>query len=152
MFAGYARNLERPLRYEQWIPEKARGSIPLLRSNKRLCELTCIWIAEKQGTISSEIIYLYSVIDALRSGATFILGGTLSPVVYGIQTQSLPIMLYCGPTDYFGTQKKCWIYGASRTLLFTKLVTAFPLNMMKGMLGRSSYLAEARNRARQMRG
>ena len=28
MFAGYARNIRRPLRYEKWIPEKQRGVIP----------------------------------------------------------------------------------------------------------------------------
>jgi hypothetical protein len=151
MFAGYARNIRRPLRYEMWIPEKQRGAIPLLRSRKHLCELTCIWIAGKQGSISSEIIYLYSVIDALLSGADFILGGTLSPVVFGIQTQSLPSMLYSGHTDYFGKRKKCWIYGASRRLLCIKLITLFPINIIKGMFGRSSYLARAKRMAREVK-
>ena len=152
MFAGYACNQQRPLRYEEWIPGEERTAIPLFGSRKKLSELTCIWIAGKQGRISSELIYLRSVIDALASGADFILGGTLSPVVFGIQTQSLPAMVYSGYTGFFGTRKQCWVYGASRWVLIAKVLTMFPFNLIKGMLGRSSYLARAKSKARRVKG
>ena len=151
MAAGYARNCYRPLRYEGWIPECHRSSIAVLSSEKKLCELTCIWIAESEGKLSSEKVYLYSVIDALRSGAEYVLGGTLSAVVFGIQTQSLPNLLYSGYTDFFATKKHCWVYGASRGELFRKIMTFFPYNMMMSAMGKPVYLNRARARARQLR-
>lgn len=111
MFAGYACNQQRPLRYEEWIPAGERPGIPLFGSQKKMCELTCIWIEGKQGRISSELIYLHSVIDALASGASFILGGTLSPEVLGIQTQSRPVMLYSGYTDFSGSENRAGYTG-----------------------------------------
>jgi hypothetical protein len=151
MVAGYVRNTERPLRYEGWIPEEYRSGIPLLSSGRKLCELTCIWIAGREGKISSEKVYLYSVIDAILSGADYVLGGTLSAVVFGIQTQSLPDLLYSGTTEYFGTPRQCWVYCASRGALIGKLMTVFPYNMVMSALGKPVYLNRARSRARRIR-
>jgi hypothetical protein len=149
MFAGYAVNQSPPLRYVEWIPESARASAPVISTHERLCEITCIWINGKRGRVSSELIYLHSVIDALWTGADFVLGGTLSSVVYGIQSQSLPRLLYRGPTPYFGRGRVCWIYGGARRDLIRHVATTFPVALVRGLLGKPKYLAEARRRARR---
>ena len=151
MFAGYVLNLKRPLRYEGWIPQHLRSKIGLFSSTVKVCELTCIWIAGREGRVSSEIIYLYSVIDALLSGAQYTLGGTLSAVVFGIQTQSLPQILYSGYTEYFGIRQQCWIYGASRWVLLQKLFSVFAVEIFKGGMGKTAYLKRARARARKLK-
>jgi hypothetical protein len=151
MVAGYACNVKRLLRYELWIPEEKRGQIPLFTFKNKLCELTCIWISSREGRISSEMIYLHSVIDALCSGAEYILGGTLSAAVFGIQTQSLPNLLYEGGTHYFGTSRQCWVYYASRWELLYNIMTAFPYSIIMGVLGKNVYLGKARARARLAR-
>jgi hypothetical protein len=148
MIAGYAFNTVRPLRYEGWISEQNRETIAVFASKKKLCELTCIWISKREGKISSELIYLYAVIDALLTGATYILGGTLSSVVFGIQTQSLPRILYFGITDYFGKSQKCWVYCATRREVLTKIVSSFAYSIFMGLLGKNVYLGKARVRAR----
>jgi hypothetical protein len=151
MVAGYASNLKRPLRYELWIPVEKRAQIPLFTSKNKLCELTCIWISSREGRISSEMIYLHSVIDALCSGAKYILGGTLSAAVFGIQTQSLPHLLYKGDTHFFGTSRQCWVYYASRWELIYKIMPAFTYSIFMGALGKNVYLGKARARARLAR-
>lgn len=150
MFAGYALNLVRPLRYEQWIPEENRGVVTLLANRKKVCELTCIWIYGNPGRASSERIYLKAVTDALFSGAQFVLGGTVSPVVFGIQTQTLSQLLYTGYTEYFGKRQPCWIYGASRIRLLGSVVTFFPIAIVRKTFGRPNYLAKARARAKAL--
>jgi hypothetical protein len=152
MVAGYSCNQVRPLRYEEWVPEEFRKGIAVFSSPKKLCELTCIWIASREGRLSSEMVYLYSVIDALMSGGGYVLGGTLSAVAFGIQSQSLPRLLYRGYTDYFGTRKQCWVYCASRGELLKKMVTLFPYGMVMGAFGKPVYLSRARARARKLRG
>jgi hypothetical protein len=149
MFAGYALNQSRPLRYVEWIPEAERARVSVKSSEARIAELTCIWIYGRQGRISSELVYLHSVVDALLCGADYVLGGTLSAVVYGIQSQSIPELLYSGPTDYFGKPKRCWVYGASRWVLAKQLVKVFPAALARGLVGKPTYLGVARRRARQ---
>jgi hypothetical protein len=150
MVAGYAINTRRPLRYEEWIPAPSLEKIPKFTMNKDLCEITCIWIAGKNGRITSQLIYLRSVIDALGSGAAYILGGTVRSAVFGIQTQSLPEILYDGFTTYFGEPRRCWIYGASRSTLIGRLLTAFPAALIAGLAGAPNYLSKARKITRKM--
>ncbi len=150
MFAGYALNLARPLRYEQWIPAENRAVVSMLADRKKVCELTCIWIYGNKGRSSSERIYLKAVMDALLSGAQFVLGGTVSPVVFGIQTQTLSRLLYTGHTDYFGKRQACWVYGASRSMLIGSVLSSFPAALIRKSFGRSNYLAKARAQAKAL--
>ena len=150
MFAGYALNLTHPLRYIDWVPEVSRGHLPVLAKHRHLGELTCIWIYGREGRMSSERIYLHAVCDAIRSRAGFVLGGTLSSVVYGIQSQLLPRIVYSGPTTHFGEPRHCWIYGATRNELRRRVAVSLVPHLVKGFAGRSDYLAIARRRARSM--
>ena len=150
MFAGYALNLTHPLRYIDWVPEVSRGHLPVLAKHRQLGELTCIWIYGREGRISSERIYLRAVCDALRSRTEFVLGGTLSSVVYGIQSQLLPRIVYSGPTTHFGEPRHCWIYGATRNELRWRVAVSLVPHLVKGFAGRPDYLAIARRRARGM--
>ena len=148
MFAGYVLNLTDPLRYIDWVPEVSRGHLPMLAKHRQLGELTCIWIYGREGRVSSERIYLNAVCDALRSRASFVLGGTLSSVVYGIQSQLLPRIVYSGPTTHFGEPRHCWIYGATRNELRRRLAVSLVPHLVKGFAGRPDYLAKARRLAR----
>ncbi len=144
MIAGYAVNLQRPLRYEEWIPEASRGSLPVLSSNLRLGEMTVTWIYEKPEPFFSERVYIRAFVDAIVSGAQFVIGGILVPKVYGIHIQCLPQVIYIGETHYFGKPEPCWIYGAPRSVMLGKLLTAAPLELFGKLLGRPSYRDKAR--------
>lgn len=148
MFAGFALNQTKPLRYVEWIPESSRGQVPLINESSSLSELTCIWIYGREGRMSSELVYFYTLIDALRSGTAFTLGGTLSKIVYGIQSQALPRLLYEGTTEYFGTPRHCWIYGADRRQLFLSIAVRIPRSVFNSLTGRANYLGIARQRVR----
>ncbi len=150
MFAGYVVNSSTPLRYLDWIPEAQRASFKASLQTDSVSEITCIWIARKPHRVSSELVYLSSVLDALRSGAEITLGGTLNRSVYGIQTQVLSRLYYSGTTECFGRPRDCWVYGASRIELALRLVTQFPTQIVLGLMGKANYLGQARRRSRQL--
>ena len=148
LFAGYALNRSWPLRYLDWIPKAEQTKLPLDVTPGKCCEITCIWIHARPGRLSSEVVYLQSVLDALASGAAFTLGGTIHSVVYGIQSQALPRLLYTGPPACFPERPRCWVYGASRRQLLGWLGCRFPRDYVRALLGRPTYLSTARRRAR----
>jgi hypothetical protein len=148
MTAGYVLNRSFPLRYMEWIPRRRRSGLSPALREARCCELTCIWIERKGARCLSERVYARAVLDALLSGADYALGGTLNGIVYGMQSQVFPDLLYAGPTDYFGRQQACWVYGASRRVLLARLLFFFPVQLVRGLSGRSRYLGRALQRAR----
>ena len=93
-------------------------------------------------------VFQSEVADALASGAAFTLGGTIHSVVYGIQSQALPRLLYTGPPACFPERPRCWVYGASRRQLPGWFACRFPRDYVRALLGRPTYLCAARRRAR----
>ncbi len=150
MFAGYAMNRSEPLRYWEWVPEAARAGSTFAVKRPDCCELTCIWISGGSTTLTTGRIYAWAMLDALRSGAGYVVGGTLNPIVFGIQSQVLSQNLYQGPTEYFGHSRACFIYGATRLQLARWLVFSLPRVMLESLFGRPSYLSRARGRARKV--
>jgi hypothetical protein len=150
MVAGYVLNRSSPLRYVEWIPVERRAIVAPAVVDGRCCELTCIWIERKGTRTLSERVYACAVLDAVRSGADYALGGTLNSIVYGIQSQVFPDVLYAGPTDYFGRRQSCWVYGASRRVLLWRLLFFLPAQFVRALLGRSRYLGRAVKRARSV--
>lgn len=150
LFAGYVLNRSNPLRYGEWVPPPERATSPLFSDEGDYCEITCIWIYAKAGRFSSELIYLSSVWDALRSGARFVLGGTLSRIAFGIQSQLLPQIIHSGQTERFGQRRSYWLYRASRRELVWRAIVRFPVALVRATFGRSNYLGTARRLARRL--
>jgi hypothetical protein len=101
LVGGYVINVKQPLRYFEWVPHSNRENA---RVNKHLdqgksVEITCIWGDQtKTSRLKRRWIYWMCVFDAMRTGQTWIVGGSTIPKVAKIHRQVLPKLIYSGTT------------------------------------------------------
>jgi hypothetical protein len=124
LVGGYAINRTVPFRYADWIPEPTRAE--LIREGsfdgRDSAEVSCFWMA-KGGLQKFQRtgVYVRLVIDAFRTGARWVVGGSVVPSVARIQKQALPARLYLGPTTLGRIGE---VYAATRWTMVGKLVLA----------------------------
>ncbi|SEO82483.1 hypothetical protein [Aquisalimonas asiatica] len=113
MVGGYIINARGPLRYYQMMPESVRTRPDVQRYLARgnASEITCFWLIRHALTAHERNrIYLFSAVDALRSGKRWIFGGSVSPKAARTQKRVMPHVIYRGPWDFEGSPAQAQIY------------------------------------------
>lgn len=148
IIAGYVVNAQPPFRYLGWVPADKRPAIALYDQQDRLVEIACIFNHTGNVSTLTASLYLRAILDALLTGRDLVVGGGFSRVIYAIQSQILPHLVYNGPTETFGKVQRCWIYYGTRKEVVFLFVPKLLRNLWQYLRGRQpDYLAEARRKS-----
>jgi hypothetical protein len=102
---GYIINAKTPLRYLSFLNE---AEIRVLErdqnvSQEDMVEITCIWVKPKLRRISAEArmqVYFESVSDAITTGKSVVIGGSVMLTVWKTFERILPKTLYFGRVGF----------------------------------------------------
>ena len=77
-------------------------------------EATHIWMDRSLSARARVSIYRHCLMDILRTGRRYVLGGSTVPKVVRIQQQALPKMIYDGPVIIDGIEHRGRVYCGTR--------------------------------------
>ncbi|MCB0369756.1 MAG: hypothetical protein KDD45_10035, partial [Bdellovibrionales bacterium] len=103
----------------------------LNKNCQQLCEITCIWMSKsfKLSNLEKFLIYSLSLVESIKTGKLYVLGGTNNPKILKIQIKILPHMIWSGIKD--NANYKVWVYYGLNYLTIPRILFwGLPLELL----------------------